>query len=113
VAFNVWLADGDIDAARRLAAAVRGEHVQALGLAVGTNVQVSMNLIAPAEVGPAQAYDVVASSGAAIERSELVGLLPRAVLEAIPRNRWAQLDLSEERTIEGRLAARRADAGPG
>ena len=37
---------------------------------------------------------------------ELVGLVPRAVLDAVPRARWAELDLDEDRTIEARLARR-------
>jgi hypothetical protein len=35
--------------------------------------------------------------------AELVGLLPRQVLEAIPPDRWAALDLDDERTVEARL----------
>jgi hypothetical protein len=69
---------------------------------VGDGVQVSMNLLAPDEVGPAEAYDKVAAS-ARVQRAELVGLLPRAVLLAVPASRWVQLDLSEERTIEARV----------
>ena len=85
VAFNLWLRDATIDEARRLAAAVRGEHVRALGLAVGDHVQVSMNLLAPLEVGPAAVYDAISSDRAPpIARAELVGSCPRAVLEATP-----------------------------
>jgi hypothetical protein len=39
-------------------------------------------------------------------RAELVGLLPRAVLRALPQERWGELDVSEECTIEARLAER-------
>ena len=43
---------------------------------------------------------------AAIARAELVGLVPEAVLRnGSTRRRWAELDLSPERTIEARLAA--------
>ncbi len=74
-----------------------------------------MNLLAPLEVGPAAVYDAVAAHGASIERAELVGLVPRAVVERAPRGRWAQLDLSPERTIEARLArsVRASDSTPG
>jgi glutamate formiminotransferase len=102
VAYNVWLDDRDLALARAVAARVRGPAVRALGLQVGDGVQVSMNLLAPDEVGPAEAYDKVAAS-ARVERAELVGLLPRAVLLAVPASRWVQLDLSEERTIEARV----------
>ena len=41
VAYNVWLAGGDVALARRVASAVRGPAVRALGLAVGDRAQVS------------------------------------------------------------------------
>jgi len=43
---------------------------------------------------------------APVARAELVGLAPRALLDAITPADWARLDLSPERTIEARLAAR-------
>ncbi len=79
--------------------------MRALGLAVGDQVQVSMNLIDPATVGPAQVYDEVAAE-APVARAELVGLVPRAILHEVEPTRWALLDLSEEQTIEARLEAR-------
>ena len=106
VAFNLWLRDAGIDTARELAVALRNEHVRALGLVVGDHVQISMNLLSPVEVGPAAVYDTVAATGTPITRAELVGLVPRAVLEATPPGRWEQLDLDAERTIEARLAPR-------
>jgi hypothetical protein len=36
--------------------------------------------------------------------AELVGLVPAAVLDRTPEERWRQLDLAPERTIEARLA---------
>ncbi|HEX9991540.1 MAG TPA: hypothetical protein VGB14_01295 [Acidimicrobiales bacterium] len=103
VAYNLWLAEPDLAAARRLARALRGPAVRALGLAVGAHVQVSTNLVDPATVGPADVYDRVAAE-VAVARAELVGLVPRAVLDAVPRRRWAALDLAEDRTVEARLA---------
>jgi hypothetical protein len=89
--------------ARSIANELGGQAIRALGLHVGTHVQVSMNLVAPTEAGPADAYDAVAAR-AGVERAELVGLIPAAVLAAVPEHRWAELDLSDERTIEARLA---------
>jgi glutamate formiminotransferase len=109
VAYNVYLDGNDLEQARRIAASVRGPDVRALGLQVGGRVQVSMNLIAPHRLGPAVAYDAVAAL-APIRSAELVGLLPRAVLAAVPRARWTQLDLGEDRTIEARLASGPAEA---
>lgn len=111
VAYNLWLAVPDLARARALARDLRSPAVRALGLAVGRDVQVSMNLVAPHEVGPAEVWDAVAAR-TAIARAELVGLAPAAVVEAVPRGRWAQLDLAEERTIEARLARRDAGSGP-
>jgi glutamate formiminotransferase / 5-formyltetrahydrofolate cyclo-ligase len=105
VAFNVWLASNDLSLARRVAAAVRSPAVRALGLPVGEQVQVSMNLVDPLHVGPEAAYDAVAAH-AEVSRAELVGLVGDAVLRTAPRARWAELDLAEDRTVEARLARR-------
>lgn len=104
VAYNVWLAEADLARARSIAAEIRSASVRALGLQVGDEVQVSMNLVAPFEVGPGAAYDAVAAR-VPVRRAELVGLVPAAVLAAEPRERWAQLDLDDSRTIEARLDA--------
>lgn len=105
VAYNLWLAGSDLAEARVLASGLRSRSVRALGLQVGDSVQVSMNLVAPNEVGPAAVYDAIAPK-AAITRAELVGLLPAAVLAEVPSSRWAELDLAADRTIEARLAAK-------
>jgi glutamate formiminotransferase / 5-formyltetrahydrofolate cyclo-ligase len=103
VAWNVWLADSDLALAQRIARDIRGPRLRALGLPVGGRAQVSMNLVAPDELGPAEAWDLVAER-AAVAGAELVGLVPRSVLERIDAARWAELDLAEDRTIEARLA---------
>ena len=105
VAYNVWLRDPDLDQARSVASAIRGPRLRALGLEVGDRVQVSMNLIAPLRLGPAEATDAVAAH-AAIAGCELVGLVPEVVLGAVPTGRWEALDLSTDRTIEARLRRR-------
>lgn len=111
VAYNVWLAHADLAAAREVAAAVRSAEIRALGLPVGSRVQVSMNLVAPEVVGPAAAYDAVAGR-VPVGGAELVGLVPERLLHAVPAARWAELDLSEDRTVEARLS-RRAEIEPG
>jgi glutamate formiminotransferase / 5-formyltetrahydrofolate cyclo-ligase len=104
VAYNVWLApEVGLDVARSVAAAVRGPAVRALGLDAGGRAQVSTNLVDPLVVGPGRVYDAVAAL-APVAGAELVGLVPEAVLDAVPAHRWAELDLSPSRTIEGRLA---------
>jgi glutamate formiminotransferase / 5-formyltetrahydrofolate cyclo-ligase len=103
VAWNVWLAEPDLRLAQRIAREIRGPRLRALGLPVGSRVQVSMNLTEPDELGPAEAWDLVAARGA-VAGAELVGLVPRSVLERTDRARWTELDLAEDKTIESRLA---------
>lgn len=110
VAYNLWLADADIDQAREIARALRGPALRTLGLAVGDAVQVSCNLIAPWVLGPGAVFDAV-DRQAPIHHAELVGLVPEAVLAAEPPHRWAQLDVDPSRTIEARLEEAGLDGG--
>ncbi len=107
VAYNLLLADASIDVARETVHAIRSAEVRALAFEVADGVQVSCNLIAPWHTGPRHVFDRVASI-VPIRAAELVGLIPAAVLLAIDRTRWDELGLSEEATIESRLAAARA-----
>lgn len=102
VAYNVWLAEPDPSLARAIAAALRGPALRALGFELGGRAQVSFNLVDPETVGPEAAYDAVASR-AAVAAGELVGLLPERVLSRVPRRRWGQLGLAQDKTIEARL----------
>jgi hypothetical protein len=95
-----------LDEARAIARAVRRIEVRALAFQVGDQVQVSCNLVAPLVVGPSAVFDRVTSllrARGTVERAELVGLAPRALLAMEDTTRWSQLGLSEERTIESRL----------
>ncbi len=107
VAYNVWLAEGVGAAeARKVAASVRVPGlVRTLGLDVGGRAQVSMNLIDPLRFGPEAAIDAVRAL-VQVDGAELVGLLPEAVLDAIPPHRWAEIGVGRDRTIESRLAGR-------
>jgi glutamate formiminotransferase len=106
VAYNVWVNPAEV--ARKVAPLVRGPRLRALGLSVGDRAQVSCNLVEPAVLGPAQAFDAVATLvrdfGGIVEGAELVGLLPEAILSTVPRPRWPELGLSAEATVEFRLA---------
>ena len=104
VAYNVWV-DEDEATAARIARSLRGPTVRALAFRLASGVQVSCNLVDPDHFGPEAAYDEVAAH-ARVTRAELVGLLPESVLRAVPAHRWDELDLSEDRTIEARLARR-------
>ena len=101
--------DADLGIARDLARRLRSPHVRALAFPLGDHIQVSLNLIAPDEFGPAEAYDAVAAE-CAVDRAELVGLIPASVLRSVPAHRWTELDLAADRTIEARLESRRLGA---
>ncbi|MHB1854557.1 MAG: hypothetical protein ACYCSJ_06215 [Acidimicrobiales bacterium] len=106
VAYNLWLDGQPAQTARALAGELRGPDVRALGFDLGGRAQLSFNLIAPLRTGPAEVYDRAVALGARIERAEVVGLVPAALLERTPSGRWAQLGLSPEATIEARLGGR-------
>jgi glutamate formiminotransferase len=110
VAYNLWLATPDLDQARAVAKAIRRPGLRTLGLQVGQEVQVSCNLTDPWSVGPAAAFDAVASR-ADVARAELVGLIPETVLQHAPRHRWSELDLHPATTIEARLDGAGLDGG--
>jgi glutamate formiminotransferase len=107
VAYNLWVEGGDVALARSVASAVRSPAVRALGFDLGGRAQVSCNLVHPRTIGPLEIYDQVAAllaaAGAGVERCELVGLLPAAVLADVPEHRWAQLALGPEMTLEARM----------
>lgn len=110
IAYNVWVSGTDDVGVRRIAAKVRGDSLRSLGLVVGDRLQVSMNLVAPDVLGPLTAFDLVcqaaSAEGAQVDGAELVGLLPARCLASIPRERWSELDLSPQRTLEWQLAER-------
>ena len=111
VAFNIWMTDSSGgETVRRVARAMRSASVRTLALPVGDAFQVSMNLIEPDDVGPADVFAMAETltegTSATILRCELVGLVPWSTLIRTPRNLWATLDMSEERTIEHRLHER-------
>lgn len=110
VAFNIWLQpESDWSRATEITKAIRTPEVRALTLRVGAQIQISMNLVEPFVIGPAEIYERVSSLALErqllIERSELVGLIPETVLSAIPESKWAELDLARDRTIEHRLTS--------
>jgi len=91
VAFNVWLATEDVDAARAIARAVRESSgglpaVQAMGVLLASRrlAQVSMNLLDYRRTPIPAVFDRVLEEArryrVAVSRSELVGVAPRAAL---------------------------------
>lgn len=103
LAWNVDLVKTTLTDANEIAKSLRGPGVRSLAFPVGAHSQVSFNLVDPLHVGPDAIYDAIAGV-AAIQRAELVGLAPEAMLRDIPEERWSLLDLSLDRTIESRAA---------
>ena len=106
VAWNLWLEGVDLASARALASALRRPGLRTLAFEVGDATQVSCNVIDVSAVRLSNVYDEVAARvprGGRIARCELVGLAPRALLDAEVPSRLAQLDLSADRTIESRI----------
>lgn len=113
IAYNFWLAEADLESAGAVARDLRrasGGLVRTLALRLGPSVQIACNLIDPWTAGPGAAFDFVASR-TAVERCELVGLLPAAVLNAEPRHRWSELGIDPSTTIEARLERAGLDGG--
>lgn len=107
VAWNLWLEGVTLDQARAMATSLRSAALRTLAFAFDDVVQVSCNVVDVDEVRLSQVYDAVRARlnpGARIARSELVGLAPRSLVERESPDRWSQLDLSLERTIEAALA---------
>jgi len=122
IAYNVWIEaqpDGEgrgddqvVSVARRLAARLRQPGLRTLGLAVGGAAQVSCNVVDPALVMLTDIYDTVEAGARSerciVTRGELVGLLPRSALSAVPESRWNSLGLRVEDSIEFQLDTRRS-----
>jgi glutamate formiminotransferase len=102
VAYNVVVA-APLAQAREVARRLRSPNVRTLAFQAGARVQVSANLIDPVAVGPATFVDLVRQQ-VDVVGCELVGLVPAWVLEATPPERWRELDLGPDRTIEERLS---------
>ena len=120
IAFNVYLNTDDVTVAKRIARAVRHSsgglhHVKALGLLVGGQAQVSMNLTDFRRTPIHRVMEMIRSEaaryGVAVTHSELVGLTPqRALVDAACW--YLQLDLAPEQVLENRLADLEADVTP-
>jgi glutamate formiminotransferase len=111
IAFNVVLATGDVEIARRVAAAVRESGgglpgVQALGLLLGSSglAQVSMNVVDVDRVALHEVIERVAAETAAdgvtIESAELVGLLPASAVLAAAAGPLRLPGLDASRVLE-------------
>ena len=115
IAYNIWLAADDLDAARAIARAVRTSNgglpaVQALGLPLPSRhrVQVSTNLldyrITPIPVLFDRVMTEAAHRGVAVERAELVGLAPHAAFTGREPASVGLADFTTEQELDTHLA---------
>jgi len=117
VAYNIYLASPDVTIAREIAKKIRTSSgglpaVQASGFDVAGRAQVSMNLLDIDVTSPAAVFTAVrnlaAERGLAIERSEIVGLIPeRGILGA--GTDFLQLSDAADHLLEAKI---RAAEGP-
>src|SRR5712692_2840613 len=117
VAFNIYLASPDVAVAKEIAKQIRTSGgglpaVQASGFDVGGRAQVSMNLLDIDVTSPATVFtrvkDLAGARGVAIERSELVGLIPEhGILGA--GSAFLQLPDAADQLLEAKI---RAAEGP-
>jgi glutamate formiminotransferase len=109
VAWNLLVSGIDLSTGKAIAKAVRSTQLRAIALPLEQGVQISCNLIDPIVVTPADAFDAITAKfdwRAHVVKAELVGTIPQASLDRIDPTRWESLDLTQDKTVESRLAAR-------
>ncbi len=109
VAFNAYLDTEDVEVARAVASEVRERDgglpgLKALGLLVGEQAQVSMNLTDLQATPIPVALEAVRRSaekrGARVESTELVGLVPLSAILEAARHYLALPELTPEHILE-------------
>jgi glutamate formiminotransferase len=112
IAFNIFLDTKDVEPARSIARIIRTSSgglpcLQALGLIVRGQAQVSMNLTDYTRTSLLDAYQAVRREaerlGIRIASSEIIGLLPTASLIGIPLSKIKIEEFTSETILEQRL----------
>jgi len=120
VAFNVYLDTQDITVAKEIAKQIRTSSgglpgVQASGFIVDGLAQVSMNLLDIDITSPAVVFNAIKvraeKRGVAIQKSEIVGLLPERALIGAAETAL-QLSRAREHVLESKLRGRRSTDTP-
>jgi len=113
IAYNIYLQSTDIQIARRIARLIRERDgglpaVRALGLLVNGEAQVSINLVDFRQTSLHQLFAEVSrlavEAGTAIDRSELIGLMPQEAMLAVAADALKLSNFSADNLIEGALA---------
>ncbi len=120
VAFNVYLDTQDITVAKDIAKQIRTSSgglpgVQASGFIVDGLAQVSMNLLDIDITSPAVVFNAIKvraeKRGVAIQKSEIVGLIPERALIGAAETAL-QLSRAREHVLESKLRGRRSTDTP-
>ena len=114
VAYNIFLATGDLEIARKIARTVRFSSgglpcVKAIGVLVRGLAQVSMNLTDTDQTPITRVFDLVsreaARYGVAIASSEVIGLVPQKALDQAAAPLLKIENFNPSIILENRLAA--------
>lgn len=104
VAWNMWVEGVDLKQLQVAAKALRSHALRTLALDLaGGQLQLSCNVVLPFEIS---LTDIVQAAGeylraeGKVTGAELVGLLPKDLLNRTPKEEWEFLGLSETRTLE-------------
>jgi glutamate formiminotransferase len=112
IAFNIYLKTEDPGIAREIAWRIRASSgglpaLQAMGVMAGGRAQVSMNLTDYTQTSVPQAYGAVSAEadrlGAAIDCSELIGLIPQEACRGWSATELRLKDFYDSRILECRL----------
>ncbi|HMN27064.1 MAG TPA: glutamate formimidoyltransferase [Caldilineaceae bacterium] len=113
IAYNIFLQTDQVAVAKRIARQIRASNgglpaVKALGLLVNEQAQVSINLVdfnlTPLPVVMETVTRLAAEQGVAVDRSELIGLLPQMALLQVAAHYLKLADLQPDRVLEQALA---------
>ena len=117
VAYNVYLQTENVEIAKEIAKRIRESSggfpaVQAKGFLVEGQAQVSMNLLDTMRTPLHVVYDEIARQagehGIAVDRSELIGLMPQSVMLQAAAHYLRLPDFTADRTVEGAIQRRNA-----
>lgn len=114
IAYNVYLCTADITIAKRISKAIRASSgglpaVKALGLLVHDQAQVSVNLVDYTQTPLHIVFDTITrlaqNEGVAVDRSELIGLVPQAAVVQAAAHYLKLPDLTLRRMVEPAIQA--------
>ena len=119
IAYNVYLCTNDVTIAKRISKAIRASNgglpaVKAIGLLVNGQAQVSINLVDYMQTPLHVVFDTITQlanqEGVAVDRSELIGLLPQAAVVQAAAHYLRLPELTLQRMVEPAIYAKQGVA---